>query len=657
MPTDTVRLTVAQAIVTYLSRQYSVADGQRRRLIPAALGIFGHGNVSGIGQALDQLSDALPFIQGRNEQALVHVATAYAKASRRHATLAVTASIGPGALNMVTGAGVASVNRLPVLLLPGDSYATRRQGPVLQQLQHPIEADTSVNDAFRPLARFFDRITRPEQLLTALPAAMRVLTDPVDTGAVVLALPQDVQSHAYDYPDELFAERDWPIRRPLPDPAEVEAVARLLAQAERPLIIAGGGVVYSGATPELETLAASAGIPVAETFAGKGAVQQRAWWQLGGIGLEGTPATNDLAREADLVLTVGSRLTDFATASQSLFQHPEVRFASVNVNAHDAGRLGATGIVADAKRALAALAEAVQRAGTSSPAAWRERVRARNRQWQTERAAALDPDTPFDLSALPDGSDVVSGTGAVLTQGQIIGLLQEHARAGDVVIAGAGGPPGDLQKVWDATEGRFTHLEFGFSCMGYELPAAIGVRLAEPDPAKRIVSFLGDGTFLMAPTELVTAAQEGLPITVVIPENRGYQVIHRLQMLRSGREFGNEFRYRDGSLELAGSGSGVGAKPPRLEGGYLDVDLVKVAEGLGARAVRATTADEVRAALETTRGHGGPLVIVVPAIPHADLPGAGVWWDVAPAEVAEQKAVARLRAEYEDGLATQRWHG
>jgi len=655
MPTDTVRLTVAQAIVTYLSRQYSVADGRRRRLVPAALGIFGHGNVAGLGQALDQLSDALPFIQGRNEQALVHVATAYAKASRRQATLAVTASIGPGALNMVTGAGVATVNRLPVLLLPGDAYATRRQGPVLQQLQHPTEADTSVNDAFRPLARFFDRITRPEQLLTALPQAMRVLTDPVDTGAVVLALPQDVQSHAWDYPAELFAERDWTIRRPPPDPDEIGTVARLLAEAERPLIIAGGGVVYSDATPELEALAEAAGIPVAETFAGKGAVQRRAWWQLGGIGLEGTPATNDLAREADLVLTVGSRLTDFATASQSLFQHPQVRFASINLNPYDAGRLGATGIVADAKRALGALTEAVRRAGITSPADWQERARARNHRWQAERAAALDPETPFDLSTLEPTER--ADTGAVLTQGQIIGLLQEHARAGDVIIAAAGGPPGDLQKVWDATEGRLAHLEFGFSCMGYELPAAIGVRLAEPDPSRRIVSFLGDGTFLMAPTELVTAAQEGLAITIVIPENRGYQVIHRLQMLRSGREFGNEFRYRDGNLDLTGAGESIGAKPPRLEGDYLDVDLVKVAEGLGARAVRAVTAAEVRAALEETRDHDGPVVIVVPAIPNADLPGAGVWWDVAPAEVSEQEAVSQLRAEYEDGLATQRWHG
>ncbi|MFJ5226367.1 3D-(3,5/4)-trihydroxycyclohexane-1,2-dione acylhydrolase (decyclizing) [Streptomyces sp. NPDC088400] len=646
----TVRLTVAQAVVTYLSRQYSVADGRRRRLIPAALGIFGHGNVAGLGQALDQLSDQLPFVQGRNEQALVHIATAYAKATKRHATLAVTASIGPGALNMVTGAGLATVNRLPVLLLPGDTYATRHQGPVLQQLQHPVEADASVNDAFRPVSRFFDRITRPEQLLTALPAAMRALTG-VDTGAVVVSLPQDIQSHAYDYPAEFFTERDWPIRRPAPDGDEVAVVARMLAEAEKPLIIAGGGVVYSGATDELEALADGAGIPVAETFAGKGAVQRRAWWQLGGIGLEGTPAVNVLAGEADFVLTVGSRLTDFATASHSVFQNPDVCFASINVSAHDAGRLGATGIVADAKRALAALTDAVRANGTTTPADWQERVRALDQQWREQRAAALDPGTSFDFASLPDDSDVVRGTDAALTQGQLIGLLQEHARSGDTIIAAAGGPPGDLLKVWDATEGRFAHLEFGFSCMGYELPAAIGVRLAEPDPSRRVLSLLGDGTFLMAPTELVTAAQERLPVTIVIPENHGYQVIHRLQMVRSGREFGNEFRYRDGGLKI---GSG---KPARLEGDYLRVDLVQTAAGLGARAIRATTADEVRTALAETRGHEGPVVLVVPVIPHADLPGAGVWWDVAPAEVSEQETVARLRGEYEDGLASQRWYG
>ena len=396
MTTQTVRLTVAQAVVTYLSRQYSVADGQRRRLIPATLGIFGHGNVAGLGQALDQLSDAMPFIQGRNEQALVHAATAFAKHSRRHATLAVTSSIGPGALNMVTGAALATVNRLPVLLLPGDTYATRHQGPVLQQLQHPLGADVTVNDAFRPVCRFFDRITRPEQLLTALPAAMRVLTDPVDVGAVVLSLPQDIQAHAYDFPAAFLAGRDWVIRRPQPDAGEVDAVLAMLAAAERPLIIAGGGVIYSGATAELERLAATAALPVLETFAGKGAVQQRDWWQIGGIGLEGTPAANALAREADLVLTVGARLTDFATASHSLFANPAVRFASVNVNPRDADRLGATGIVADARQALAALADGAAAAGIRAPAAWRARAEQVNGEWAAARAAALDPDRPFD---------------------------------------------------------------------------------------------------------------------------------------------------------------------------------------------------------------------------------------------------------------------
>jgi 3D-(3,5/4)-trihydroxycyclohexane-1,2-dione acylhydrolase (decyclizing) len=652
----TVRLTVAQAVVTYLSKQHSVADGERRRLIPATLGIFGHGNVAGLGQALDQMWDQMPFVQGRNEQSLGHLAVGYAKATRRHATLAVTASIGPGALNLITAAGLATVNRLPVLLLPGDTYATRRQGPVLQQLQHPVEADATVNDAFRPVSRFFDRIHRPEQLLTALPAAMRVLTDPVDTGAVVLSLPQDVQSHAFDFPAEFFAEHDWVIRRPMPDPDEVEAVARLLLRARQPVIIAGGGVVYSGATAELENLAGSAGIPVLETMAGKGAVQQRAWWQLGGIGLEGTPANNDLVRQADFVLTVGSRLTDFATASQSLFENPDVRFASINVNGSDARRLGATGIVGDARRALGALAAAVQAAGYGSPAGWQEQVRAAVAGWEPVRAAALDPDTPFDHTSIPaDFPDVVPDTGALLTQGQLIGMLQEHARPGDTIVAAAGGPPGDLQKVWDATDGRFCHLEFGFSCMGYEIPAGMGVRLAEPDRETRVVVFIGDGTFLLSPTELVTAAQESIAITVVIPENRGYQVIHRLQMGRHGREFGNEFRYRTAALNL--HDDTAGQAQPRLDGNYIDVDLVQVAEGLGAWAIRANTADEVRTALNDTRGHWGPVVIVVPVIPHVDLPGAGAWWDVAPSEVSEDETVQRLRTEYEAGLSKQLWLG
>ncbi len=652
----TIRLTVAQAVITYLSRQYSVADGVRSRLIPATLGIFGHGNVAGLGQALDQLAEEMPFIQGRNEQSLVHAATAFAKHDHRHRTLAVTASIGPGAMNMVTGAALATLNRLPVLLLPGDTYATRHQGPVLQQLQHPSDADLTVNDAFRPVARFFDRITRPEQLLTALPAAIRTLVDPVETGAVVLSLPQDVQSHAYDFPAALFDEREWVIRRPAPDQTEIDTVAALLATATKPLIIAGGGVIYSQATPELERLAGTVGIPVAETFAGKGAVQQDAWWQIGGIGLEGTPATNTLAREADLVLTVGSRLTDFSTGSHSIFANPDVRFASINVNVHDADRLGAVGIIGDATRALAALADACTDIRTAEQ--WRARTEELTDAWKIERHQALDPDQLFDKSAVPADSDVVTTTDAVLTQGQIIGVLQEHAQPGDVVIAAAGGPPGDLQKVWDATGGRTCHLEFGFSCMGYEIPAAIGVRLAEPDPGARITAVLGDGTFRMAPTVLDTAAQEALPLTLVIPENHGYQVIHRLQMGRTGREFGNEFRYRTTGLQLASPPIGAAAeKTGRLDGDYLSVDLAQVAAGLGAHAVRAVTATELRDALADTRGHQGTVVIVVAAIPHADLPGAGVWWDVAPAEVSEIPTVVPLRAEYEAGRQTQRWLG
>lgn len=652
MTSPTVRLTTAQALVLYLSRQYSVTDGHRRRLIPAALGIFGHGNVAGLGQALDQYADDLPFIQGRNEQALVHVASGFAKASQRHATLAVTASIGPGALNMVTGAGLATVNRLPVLLLPGDTYATRRQGPVLQQLQHPIEADASVNDAFRPVSRFFDRITRPEQLLTALPAAMRVLVDPVNTGAVVVSLPQDVQSHAHDFPLGFFAEREWTIRRPAADPQEIQQLADLLAGAQRPLLVAGGGVHYSGASEELEQLAHVAGVPVAETFAGKGAVRHRAWWQVGGIGLEGNPATNHLARQADLVISVGSRLTDFATGSHSLFADPDVRFASINVDPRDADRLGAVSVLGDAKLALAALAEEVARRGLKAPAEWRIETESANDDWAPVRAAALDADTPVDLDVLRASSiDVIPDTGAALTQGQLIGLLQEHSRPGDTVIAAAGGPPGDLMKVWDATEGQHCHLEFGFSCMGYEIPAAIGVRLATPDTGARVISLLGDGTFMMAPTELATAAQEALPITLVIPENHGYQVIHRLQMLTNGREFGNEFRYRPEPLELDAD------KSTGLVGDYLQLDLIQIARGLGAHAVRATTPAEVREALTSTRGEHRPVVIVVPVVPHADLPSAGCWWDVAPAEVSDSATVRESRASYETALSSQRWFG
>ena len=647
---NTIRLTVAQAVVKYISAQYSVADGERQRFVPAAFGIFGHGNVAGLGQALDEYSDDLPFIQGRNEQALAHAAIAFAKASRRRQTLAVTASIGPGALNMVTAAGLATVNRLPVLLLPGDTYATRRQGPVLQQLENPSAPDITVNDAFRPISRFFDRITRPEQLLTSLPQAFRVLANPVETGAVVVALPQDIQSHAFDYPVEFFEPNDWKIRRPEPEADDVRAVATIIRGATKPLIIAGGGVIYSGATAELEALANATGIPVAETFGGKGAIQKPGDWHVWGIGLEGSPETNRLVEQADVIIHVGTRLTDFATGSQSLFANPDVQFVSLNVSEFDGVKQGAQTIVSDARVGLAALTSELK--GYQVPSAWTEEIRARNSSWVTARNAAIDPDVVFTKTEAhdPDGTD------AIITQGQLLGVLQEHARDGDILIAGAGGPPGDVQKVWDATNGRFAHLEFGFSCMGYELPAAIGVRFANPDAAHRVTTFIGDGTFLMAPTELVTAAQEGLPLTVVIAENHGYQVIRRLQMWRVGNNFGNEFRYREPSANVVKDVVSEAA-PPRLGGNYIDVDLVSIARGLGARSERVRTVDEFRAILNDTRDESRPVVIVVATIPHANLPGSDVWWDVAPAEVSDAPWLPAVRDDYNAGLAKQRWHG
>ena len=621
----TVTLTTAQAVVRYLAAQTSVRDGRRQRLIPAMLGIFGHGNVAGIGQALDEYQSELPFVQGRNEQSLVHIAAAYAKASRRTATLAVTASIGPGAANMITGAALATVNRLPVLLFPGDTYATRRQGPVLQQLEHPSAGDVSVNDCFRPVARFFDRITRPEQLLTALPEAMRVLTSPSEAGAVVIALPQDIQTEAYDFPVAFFEPRDWTIARPAPHPDDIAAVARLIADAEQPVIIAGGGVLYSEAEAELAALAEQLGIPVLETFAGKGAVQQDVWWGMGGVGLEGNPAANSLAADADLVLHVGTRLTDFTTGSQSLFANPRVRFASVNVVDRDARKQGATPLVGDARLALTALRAATRE--TPPRKAWGERARAAKRDWLPLRAEAL------------------AGSGEVpMSQAQLIGVLNDSARPGDTIIAAAGGPPGDLMKVWDATGERRCHLEFGFSCMGYELPATLGVRLAQGDG--EVIALIGDGTFLMQPSELATAAQEGLKITVVISDNHGFQVIRRLQMSVTGHHYGNEMRHRV---------DGLGKGP--LEGDYVRLDLLSVARGLGATVYGAATAEELRDALAQAREQEGPVVIVTPTAPHVNLPPSGAWWDVAPAEVSGQPGLAEKRRAYEAGLATQRWFG
>jgi 3D-(3,5/4)-trihydroxycyclohexane-1,2-dione acylhydrolase (decyclizing) len=623
---ETIRLTMAQAVVKYLKAQYSERDGRSRRLVPAMFGIFGHGNVCGMGQALEECGGDLPYYQPCNEQSMVHTAIGFAKANRRLATLACTASIGPGSTNMITGAAAATINRLPVLLFPSDYYATRHQGPVLQQLEHPISGDLSVNDCFRPVSRFFDRITRPEQLLTALPEAMRVLTDPAETGAVTIALPQDIQAHAYDYPAHFFDDHRWRVERRAPDPERIREAVAWLAEAQRPVIIAGGGVHYAEASRDLHGISQALGIPVSETFGGKGAILDASSLLLGGHGLEGTGASAAIVARADLVIAVGTRLTDFATGSQSCFQHPGVRFIGINVARRDAFKQGALPVMADAREALRALGQAALAAGLRPRAAYLEEIAAARRAW--------DEKMQKEVYTHRDGE--------AMSQGELIEALNRAARPGDTVIAAAGAPPGDLLKLWDATGGRACHLEFGYSCMGYEIPAGLGVRLAQPEG--EVLVYIGDGTYLMNPTELVTALQEGLKLTVVIAENHGYQCIRRLQMWRTGVSFGNEFRRRDDRTN-------------RLEGDYVKIDLARNAESFGARAWHVETPEALRKALEDARSESRACVIVVEVEKHRFLPGGGAWWDVAPAEVSRDPKTQELRTEYErDRDRLQRFH-
>ncbi|MDE0446831.1 MAG: 3D-(3,5/4)-trihydroxycyclohexane-1,2-dione acylhydrolase (decyclizing) [Spirochaetaceae bacterium] len=634
----TERLTMGQALVKYLAAQYSEFDGERRRLIPAIFGIFGHGNVCGLGQALEQGGADLPYHQTRNEQSMVHTAAGFARATLRTQTLACTSSIGPGATNMVTGAATATINRMPVLLLASDYYATRHQGPVLQQLEHPSAADVSVNDCLRPVSRFFDRITRPEQLLTALPQAMRVLTDPAETGAVTLSLPQDVQAHAWDYPSHFFAERTWRIERRPPAAERIEEVVAMLRAARRPVIIAGGGVHYSAAWDVLRAVAAGFGIPVSETHAGKGALRGAPEWSLGGHGVEGTSAAARIAEEADLVLAVGTRMSDFATASQSLFHDPEVRFIAVNVCAADAVKQGALPVVADARLALEALLAAGQGAGVAF-SGYRERVAEAQRDWDKIVRTDAYGDHP----------------GEVMSEGQVIEVLNEESQGDDVVVAAAGAPPGNILKLWDGSNGSRCHIEFGFSCMGYELPAGLGVRMAAGGPGSpgEVFVYIGDGTFLLNPMELITALQEQLKVTVVVIDNHGFQVIRRLQMWRTGHAFGNEFRARGGG-ENGGAPADGG---PRLEGDYLPVDIAAIARGMGACAWNAATPEEVRGALREARAETRSCVIVCEVEKHRYVPGADTWWDVAPAEVSRSEVTQTLRSEYErDRAELQRFH-
>jgi 3D-(3,5/4)-trihydroxycyclohexane-1,2-dione acylhydrolase (decyclizing) len=612
MTEPTVRLTAGQALVRWLQAQYSERDGAVRRAVPAIFGIFGHGNVLGVGQAIGQEGDELPLYQPKNEQAMVHAAMGYAKASRRLATLACTASIGPGSTNMLTGAATATTNRLPVLLLPSDTFANRRQGPVLQQLEHASEADVTVNDAFRPLSRFFDRIGRPEQLLTALPQAMRVLLDPAETGAVTIALHQDVQGEAFDYPARFFERREWPVTRRVPAPSEVQAAADALRGARRPLVIAGGGVRHSAAEAALRRFAEDLGIPVAETSAGKGSLTASDWLA-GGIGVNGTRAANELARAADVVVCVGTRLSDFTTGSHSLFQDPDVRFVAVNVNAADAGKLSARAVVADAREGLDALREAL--VGWSSPSGYGRTVVDAVGRWRAELEA-----------------DVAPRADEPMGQGEVLRAIERTVRGGDWVVAAAGWQPGDLLKLWETPPGSFTHLEFAFSCMGHEIPAGLGIRLHEGDDPEVIV-VIGDGTYLMSPTELVTAVQEDLKVTVVVLDNGGYQSINRLALGYTGAGAGNEFRRR-----------GPGGRFP--DGERVAVDFVANARSMGCEAVLAETVDSLEEALRAARDGSAPTVIVCPTAPERALLSAEAFWDLGAPEVAADELTRRLTAEH-----------
>ncbi|MEM7344113.1 MAG: 3D-(3,5/4)-trihydroxycyclohexane-1,2-dione acylhydrolase (decyclizing) [Chloroflexota bacterium] len=616
---STIRLTMGQAIVKYLANQYSERDGIEQRFIPAMFGIFGHGNVAGLGQALQEdAGETLTFMQPHNEQSMVHTASGFAKANRRLRALACTSSVGPGATNMLTGAGTATINRLPVLLFPADYYTTRHQGPVLQQLQHPVSMDVSVNDAFRPLSRFFDRITRPEHLLTALPEAMRVMTNPADTGACTIAIPQDLQAHAYDYPAHFFKKMVWRIERRLPDPRRIAEVVELLKSAQRPFIMVGGGVIYSEAEAQLLQFAENFGIPVGETMAGKGAMDYNSAMAVGGAGVTGTASAGHLMTNADLVICIGTRLTDFSTGSHSAFQNPDVKFVGVNVGGFDAHRLGATPLLADARLALEALNEAATEAGITPNADYVADIAKEKAAW--EETCATEAFVQHD--------------GEIMNQIQVLHAINEQSQAGDTILTAAGGPPGDLHQLWNTANGSKVHLEFGNSCMGYEIPASLGARMAQ-GPEGEIYCYIGDGTYLMQPTEIVTALQEGLKVTVIVINNHGFQIIRRLQMARVGVSFGNEFRDRDEDAN-------------RLEGEYLPIDFVKNAESMGARGWRVTNLEELGQALTEARAVRDQVCVIECEVEkhRYGLP-SDVWWDVAPAEVTDTPETQAAREEFE----------
>jgi 3D-(3,5/4)-trihydroxycyclohexane-1,2-dione acylhydrolase (decyclizing) len=618
-----VRLTAAQALVRFLTAQYAERDGVRHRFFGGCFGIFGHGNV-GFAEAL-LTHPELPYHQARNEQGMVHAAVGYARMRNRLGALVCTSSIGPGATNMVTGAAVATVNRLPVLLLPGDVFAGHGPDPVLQQLEVPSAGDVSVNDCFRPVSRYFDRISRPEQVIPAALAAMRVLTSPVETGAVTLAFPQDVQAEAFDYPEELFAERVWHVPRQLPEPAALIEAVEAIRTSRRPLIVAGGGVIYSEATNALRRLCDATGIPVGETQAGKGSLRYDHPSCLGAIGATGTFAANRIAASADLVIGIGTRWSDFTTASKTAFRNPVVRFVNVNVADFDAAKQAGIQVVADADATLGLLTSALE--GWSVDDGYRTETDRLGAEWDAEVSRL------YTLGHEP-----------LPAQSEVLGAVNDASAPTSVVVCAAGAMPGDLHKLWRTRDPKGYHVEYGYSCMGYEIAGGLGVKMAAPE--RDVYVLVGDGSYLMLPGELVTAIQEGVKLTVVIVDNHGFNSIGALSRSVGLDGFGTQYRFaRDGVPVLDGDG-----EPPP----HLPLDFAANAASLGAVTIRAHTIAELRDALERAKGEEVTTVIVVEVDRYEGVPSYESWWDVPVAEVSSRPEVEAVRAEYEQARRNER---
>ncbi|MAP89922.1 3D-(3,5/4)-trihydroxycyclohexane-1,2-dione acylhydrolase (decyclizing) [Candidatus Poribacteria bacterium] len=615
------RLTMGQAIVEYLKQQYVERDGIEQSFFAGMFGVFGHGNVAGIGQALHQYADSFRYYQTRNEQAMVHTAAAFAKMNNRMRTLACTTSIGPGATNMLTAAAGATINRLPVLLLPGDIFASRLVSPVLQQLESQTSQDLSVNDCFKPISKYWDRINRPEQIITSLPEAMRVLTSQAETGTVTLSLPQDVQSEAYDYPVSLFEKRTHVIARSQADAGLLKKAVQWIQSSRKPLIISGGGTIYAEATTELQSLVEKTWIPVAETFAGKGSLNYNHPQCLGAMGVTGTPGANIIARDADLVIVIGSRLSDFTTASKTAFQNPNVRFININVAEFDAAKHAALPLVGDARTTLSFLVEALN--GFQIDTDYAQEIENHNKFWLDE------VNRIYDLGHSPQPS-----------QGEVIGAVNRFSDDKDVVVCAAGSMPGDLHKLWQTIDPKGFHLEYGYSCMGYEIAGGLGCKMASPD--REIYVLVGDGSYLMMAQEIVTSIQEGYKLTIILINNNGYASINGLSNSVGVQGYGTKYRYR-------GNESG------QLDGQNLPVDLAKNAESLGANVIPAESLDDFRLALEKAKQSDITTVVSINIEFEPRVPGYESWWDVPVAEVSEVKTAQSAYREYEDQKVKERY--